>query len=84
MPGQARQTDFACEERMMDTAKCPKCEHAMDDGVVSPSSEGLGHLSKKQTGMLRAVTNIRVARACTNCGYVEMYLDPAELKKRIG
>jgi hypothetical protein len=29
---------------------------------------------QKTDGMLRVVTKISQARACTNCGYVEMYL----------
>jgi predicted nucleic-acid-binding Zn-ribbon protein len=55
----------------------------MDEGAVS-ASDRIGYVSKKQTGVLRTVTQIRQARACPNCGYVEMYLDPKELKKNIG
>jgi hypothetical protein len=54
----------------------------MDEGAISSSGQ-IGYVSKKQTGMLRTVTQIRQARACPNCGYVEMYLDPKELKQRI-
>jgi len=54
----------------------------MDEGAISVSDQ-IGYLSKKQTGMLRTVTQIRQARACLNCGYVEMYIDPKELKQRI-
>ena len=62
---------------------CPKCNHPMDEGKVSVSDQ-IGYTSNKQTGMLRAVTKIQLARACPNCGYVEMYLDPKALKKNIG
>ena len=62
---------------------CPKCNHPMDEGAVSTSDQ-IGYVSKKQTGMLRTVTKIRQAFACPNCGYVEMYLDPKDLKKNIG
>jgi Pyruvate/2-oxoacid:ferredoxin oxidoreductase delta subunit len=55
----------------------------MDEGHISVSSATLGYVSKKQTGMLRAVTPIKQARACQNCGYVEFYLDPKELKQKI-
>lgn len=61
---------------------CPKCNQPMDEGAISSSGQ-IGYVSKKQTGMLRTVTQIRQARACPNCGYVEMYLDPKELKQRI-
>jgi len=63
---------------------CPKCGETMDEGTISWSGSGSsGYVSKKQTGMLRSVTPIREARACTKCGYVEMNLDPQELKKKI-
>lgn len=62
---------------------CPKCNQPMDEGSIS-SSDQLGYVSKKQTGVFRTVTKIRQARACPNCGFVEMYLDPKELKKNIG
>jgi predicted nucleic-acid-binding Zn-ribbon protein len=70
---------------MADKLICPKCKHAMDEGRVSPSGSGIfGYVSEKQTGMLRQVTPVDRGRACPNCGYVELFLDPAELKKRIG
>lgn len=54
----------------------------MDEGLLSTSDQP-GYVSRKQTGMLRTVTKIQQARACLNCGYVEMYLDPKELRQRI-
>jgi len=64
---------------------CPKCKHEMDEGYVSPTgSNFLGYVSRKQAGMLKQVTKVNLGMACTNCGYVEMYLDPEELKKRLG
>ncbi len=67
----------------MDAHACPKCNEPMDHGFVS-SSDQIGYVSKKQTGMLRTVTKISEARACPNCGFVEMYVDPKVLKERIG
>jgi len=56
----------------------------MDEGTMSGSGDGYPvYLSKRLTGMLRTVTKISNARACPNCGYVELYLDPQGLKKRI-
>jgi predicted nucleic-acid-binding Zn-ribbon protein len=56
----------------------------MDEGWMSWSgSNQSGYVSKKQTGVLKVVTKIQLAHACPNCGYVEMYLDPNELKKKI-
>jgi len=56
----------------------------MDEGWVNPTGNGfIGYVSQKQTGMLKTVTKINLARACPNCGYVELYLDPKELKQRL-
>ena len=68
----------------MEAQPCPKCNEPMDDGLLSVSSSAVvGYISKKQTGMIKTVTQIKQTRACPNCGYVEMYLDPQELKSRI-
>jgi predicted nucleic-acid-binding Zn-ribbon protein len=68
----------------MDTHPCPKCNEALDEGRISMTgSDYLAYLSNKQTGMIRTATNITKARACPNCGYVEFYLDPKELKSRL-
>lgn len=68
----------------MEEYRCPKCNEPMDEGHLSWSGSGAtGYVSKKQTGMLRRATTVKQARACPNCGYVEMYLDPNELKKNI-
>jgi hypothetical protein len=60
----------------------------MDEGHISISGSGasslkIGYVSQKQKGMLRTPTNINQMRACPNCGYVELYLDPKELKQRL-
>jgi ribosomal protein S27AE len=69
----------------MDKTVCPKCGHAMDDGRLSSGHDSpVGYVSDKQTGMLRHATALSRTRACTECGYVELYLDPQQLKKRIG
>lgn len=68
----------------MEDYRCPKCNEPMDEGHMSWSGSGAtAYVSKKQTGMLRRATAIKQARACTNCGYVEIYLDPNELKKNV-
>jgi hypothetical protein len=66
----------------MEDYRCPRCNEPMDEGRISLSG-AMGYVSKKQTGMVRRATAIKEARACTNCGYVEMILDPNELKKNI-
>ena len=67
----------------MDAYRCPKCNEPMDEGHVSFSGTTAGYVSQKQTGMVRKPTEIKQARACPNCGYVEIYLDPKELKQKI-
>lgn len=67
----------------MEAHPCPKCNHPMDEGYPSLSSATLGYVSQKQKGMLKTVTTLKRARACPNCGYVELYLDPNELRARI-
>jgi hypothetical protein len=54
----------------------------MDEGTVS-ISEGVKYVSSRQKGMLKVVTPARRARVCLTCGYIELYLDAAELKKKI-
>lgn len=68
----------------MESLPCPKCNELMDEGRLSlTGSDYVGYVSNKQTGMLRTVTTVQLARACPNCGYMEMHLDPKELRSRI-
>ena len=68
----------------MESHPCPKCKHAMDTGRISPTGSGfIGYVSDKQPGMLKQVTKVNLGLACANCGYVELYLDPEELKSRL-
>lgn len=67
----------------METHLCPKCSEPMDEGQINFSGTTAGYTSQKQTGMVRKPTTIRQARACPNCGYMELYLDPQELKQKI-
>ncbi len=63
---------------------CPKCHEPLDEGWMvwsGPSSSG--YISNNQKGLLKVATMINQARACPKCGYVEMYLDPKELKQKI-
>ena len=67
----------------MEEYRCPRCNEPMDEGHVSFSGSTAGYVSKKQTGMIRRATTIQQARACPNCGFVELFLDPKELKQNI-
>lgn len=67
----------------MEDHTCPRCNEPMDEGHISLSGSPAGYVSEKQTGMIRRATAIKRARACLNCGFVEFYLDPKELKQNI-
>jgi predicted Zn-ribbon and HTH transcriptional regulator len=63
-------------------AACSKCGAALSEGIML-SSDGLFFMPHKQeTGRfgLRKTVRIAQARACTKCGYVELCLNPDELK----
>ncbi len=66
----------------MNSQNCPKCGGEMDQGAVS-TSEGVRYISNRQSGLLKAVTPARRAQVCLSCGYIELYLDADELRKRI-
>lgn len=67
----------------MEDYNCPRCNEPMDEGHLSFSGPTPGYVSKKQSGVLRKAATIKQARACPNCGYVELYLDPKDLKRNI-
>ena len=61
---------------------CPKCGGEMIAGrVPSPQKWLLGFKSDEQK-RFSFESNIQRASACTACGYVELYLDPEELKAK--
>ena len=70
----------------MEINPCLKCNEPMDEGFLKITGAGagtaIGYVSQKQKGILKTPMNI-MARACPNCGYVELYLDPKELKQRL-
>jgi hypothetical protein len=67
----------------MEEYRCPRCNEPMDEGYVGFSESSAGYVSNKQKGIFRRAAVIRQARACPNCGYVELYVDPKQLKKNI-
>lgn len=67
----------------MENQTCLHCGGEMDEGTVS-TSEGVKYISNRQSGILKVVTPARRARVCLACGYLELYLDAAELRKKIG
>lgn len=66
----------------MSDGVCPRCSGAMDDGGASCSKGYLLYESDRQESGT-ATTPIGKARACLQCGYVELFLDPAKLKENL-
>jgi hypothetical protein len=71
----------------MDEAKCSKCGGEMADGTAGvsalriwyrPDNWSPRHISFKLTS---AHVDVVRAKACTGCGYLELYVDPDYLKK---
>jgi len=65
---------------------CPKCQGKMDEGSVvsgfTPWPLRYRSLGPKRR-FLALYTLVHKARACLNCGYLELYLDPEKLKRRV-
>jgi hypothetical protein len=66
----------------MGDGTCPKCNGAMEDGGASCSRGYFLYKSDRQ-GSREATTPIAKARVCLQCGYVELYLDPAKLGENL-
>jgi hypothetical protein len=61
---------------------CPKCNGEMIPGrIPSPLKYLFGFKSEDQKHW-SFETNIQKVSACTRCGYVELFLDAEELKKK--
>ncbi|MHC4069903.1 MAG: hypothetical protein ACYS18_05465 [Planctomycetota bacterium] len=66
----------------MDTA-CPKCRGQMDEGRIPvPLKFLLGYKSKEQKHF-SFESNIQKARVCLECGYLEFFLNPEEIKSKM-
>jgi hypothetical protein len=55
----------------------------MDEGSMSFSSSAAGFVSNRQSGIFKTNASISIAWACPNCGFVEMYVDPEQLRRNI-
>lgn len=62
--------------------QCPKCGAVMDEGETD--SRSVNYYSGRQAGAFRTGLSATRALACTGCGYLEVYLDPAELPRVFG
>ncbi|WP_143467554.1 PF20097 family protein [Leptolyngbya ohadii] len=65
----------------MQNQKCPKCGGEMDAGKVQADS--LMYYSDWQKKTFKLGILVDKACACLTCGYIEMYLNPEVLRKKI-
>jgi len=63
-------------------AKCAKCNAEMIDGRIPSPLKYLFGFKADDQKHFSFETNIQKASACTACGYVELYLDPEDLKAK--
>lgn len=68
------------EEAM--TTACAKCGAEMVDGRIPSPLKYLFGFKADDQKHFSLETNIQKARACSGCGYVELFLDPQELEAR--
>ena len=61
----------------MSTSKCPKCGGPMDTGRVETPLV----YKSDQPGFFSSRYLVHQAQACTQCGYLEFYLNPEKLEK---
>ena len=68
----------------MEKRKCVRCQHEMDDGEMFLSDAvAFGYMSAHPNAANQRGIRVKMAHACPNCGFLELYLDPEEVKKRI-
>ena len=66
----------------MDRA-CPKCRGQMDEGKIPvPLKYLLGYKSNERKHF-SFESNIQKARVCLDCGYLEFFLNPKEVKSKM-
>ena len=61
---------------------CPKCGGEMDDGRIPKGLNWLSGYKSNSQKHFSLELNFEKAKACLECGYVEMYLDPEKLKRK--
>ena len=63
------------------TTACSKCDGEMIPGTIPFPLKYLFGFKSDDQKSFSLEANIQKASACAQCGYVEFYLDAAELKK---
>ena len=67
----------------MPADKCPKCNGSMDQGRVPKGLRCFSGYKSDSQKYFSFEVNLEKAKACRNCGYVEFYLDPEKLKRKL-
>jgi len=63
-------------------AVCPKCSGKMDEGRVPVPLKFLFGYKSTEQKHFSFECNIQKAKACLDCGYLELFVDPEELKSK--
>ena len=63
---------------------CPKCGGKMDEGRVPKGLSALSGYESNSQKYFSFALHFQKARACLDCGYVELYLDPSKLRSKLG
>jgi hypothetical protein len=68
----------------MEKRKCVRCQHEMDEGDMFLSDPiAFAYISASPNAAGQRGLRVEKARACPNCGFLELYLDAEAVKKRI-
>lgn len=66
-----------------ENGRCPKCGGKMDEGRIPKVLNWLSGYKSNAQKHFSFEVNFETARACLHCGYVEMYLDPDKLRRKL-
>jgi len=62
---------------------CPKCGGQMDEGRVPWGMRNFTEYKSTSQKHFTTEVNFERAKACLDCGYVELYLDPKILRSKL-
>ena len=67
----------------MSISECLKCGQPLVQGLITAKDSAIGFATTEQGEHAMFRTRVQIGRACLNCGYLELFLDPKEFKDNI-
>ncbi len=67
----------------MNAEECPKCGGQMDNGRIPTPLKFLFGYKSDTRKHWSFESNVGKAKACVQCGYLELYIDPEELRDKM-